>query len=177
MMVSLDGYFEGVGHDLSWHNADNPEFQELVKEHATTTDAILMGHRTYDLMVNYWPSYEARQSDPITADFMTTTQKYAIAHTAFDPGWANVTVIHEQVEETIRGLKNSVGKDIAIFGSNELTVSLLKAGLVDEFRIMVNPVAIGAGTPLFNGIDHPHTFTLKETRKYTSGNTLLIYSS
>jgi len=175
MMVSLDGYFEGYNHDLSWHNANNEEFKRLVEEHSINTDAIVMGRVTYELMKDFWPTDEALKLEPETAAFMTNTQKYAVSHKPFDPGWENAEVIHENIFEGINALKQKDGKDIAIFGSNMLTVSLMEEGLVDEFRLMVNPVAIGSGTPLFHGIKSRVDLTLDSVRKYRSGNVLLTY--
>lgn len=80
MMVSLDGYFEGEDHDLSWHNAKNEEFKRLEAENAVTTDTILMGRVTYELMRNFWPSEMAASMDPVTAKFMNETKKYVVSH-------------------------------------------------------------------------------------------------
>jgi dihydrofolate reductase len=175
MMVSLDGYFEGLGHDLSWHNAKHEEFKRLEAEHKVESDAILMGHATYDLMAKFWPTPTALEADPETAKFMNETPKFVVSHKPFEPGWHNVAVIHVDVLNRIQTLKNQPGKSIALLGSNRLCVSLMEEGLVDEFRIMVNPVALGAGTPLFSGLKKQTNFKLIAVRKYSSGNVLLTY--
>jgi len=175
MMVSLDGYFEGPNHDLSWHNAKNEEFKRLEAEHKVESDAILLGHTTYDLMASFWPTPEALRSDPKTAKFMNETPKFVVSHKPFEPGWKNVSVIYGDVIGQIKALKEKSGKDIALFGSNMLCVSLMEAGLVDGFRIMVNPVAIGMGTPLFVGLKKHTNFKLDSVRKFKSGNVLLYY--
>lgn len=175
MMMSLDGYFEGPNHDLSWHNAKNEEFKRLEAEHIIETDTIVMGHMTYDLMASFWPTEQAKKEDPETAEFMNETKKYVIAHKAFDPGWKNVAVITENVVERIRELKNMEGKNIVILGSNNLCLNLMEAGLVDELRIMVNPVVLGQGTQLFKLIRNKVNLELIDARRYKSGNVLLCY--
>jgi dihydrofolate reductase len=176
MMVSADGYFEGPGHDLSWHNTDK-EFGAFVNEQNGTIGAILMGHTTYDLMAGYWPTAAAQEQDPGTSKFMTETPKFVAAHRPFEPGWENVTVVHDDVPGRVRALKQEAGKDIAIFGSNMLCVSLMEAGLVDEYRLMVNPLALGAGTPLFTGLAGRWDLVLARVRDFASGNVLLTYQN
>jgi dihydrofolate reductase len=175
MMVSLDGYFEGPNHDLSWHNAKNEEFKRLEAEHKVESDAILMGHTTYDMMAGFWPTPMAQEMDAKTAKFMNETQKFVVSHEPFDPGWRNVSVIHGDVFGQIKALKEKSGKDIALLGSNNLCVSLMQKGLVDEFRIMVNPVVLGKGTKLFAGIKSKLDLKLVKTREFKSGNVLLYY--
>ena len=177
MMVSLDGYFEGPDHDISWHNADNDEFQKFCAEQNPQADAILMGHRTYDLMASFWPTQKAIELDPETARFMTDTRKYVVSHRPFDPGWKNATVMTGDVAGQVRALKAQPGKGIALFGSNTLLGGLMKEGLVDEYRIMVNPVVIGKGTPVFAGIAERANLKLKKVRQFASGNVLLTYSN
>ncbi len=175
MMVSLDGYFEGEGHDLSWHNAKNEEFKRLVKAQNVRTDAILMGHNTYRLMASYWSAPMGMKDDPQTARFMTATPKFVAARRPFAPGWKNVTVLDGNATAKVKALKRTKGGDIAMFGSNKLCVGLMAAGLVDECRLMVNPVALGGGTPLFDGIKKPPRFKLAGCRTYRSGNVMLTY--
>lgn len=175
-MISLDGYFEGENHDLSWHHADNDEFQKFVDAQNLTIGAILMGKTTFEMMRSFWPSEEGTNADPKTATFMTQTQKYVITHGEYEPNWENTAVIHGDVFRQIEELKRQPGKDLAIFGSNMLSVSLAEAGLIDEYRIMVNPIAIGTGTPLFKGISAPLRLTLATTRPFPTGNVLLTYT-
>ena len=175
MMVSVDGYFEGPGHDLSWHNVD-AEFNAFAHEQLSDkADTILFGHRTYDLMANFWPTPKGMEDDPETARYMNETEKIVASHTPFTPEWAHTKVIHEDVIGEIKKLKAGSGKDIVILGSNMLCVSLMEAGLVDEFRIMVNPVALGSGTPLFAGLSKRVKLKLTRVREFKSGNVLNYY--
>jgi dihydrofolate reductase len=170
MLVSVDGYFEAPGHDISWHNV-NAEFNDFANKQLEEISTLLFGHRTYDLMASFWPT-----SKSATAGFMNALPKVVVSHSAFKPEWENTTVISANAIDAIRELKNQSGKDIAIFGSNILCVSLMEAGLVDELRIMVCPVALGKGTPLFTGLSKPTKLHLTKTREFSSGNLLQYYT-
>lgn len=178
MMVSLDGYFEGENHDLSWHNVDS-EFNEYAIEQTKHVGILLFGHRTYDLMKDYWPTDAARTDDPVVAELMNTTPKIVFSKTLEKieetEYWKNVRLIKNNVEEEIKKLKEMPGKDLAVYGSNNLSVSLLETNLLDEVRIIVNPVVVGKGTPLFKGIKNKLNFTLLNTKIFKSGNVLLTY--
>jgi dihydrofolate reductase len=126
-------------------------------------------------MKSYWPTPQAIENEPEIARFMNENPKVVFSHKPFDPGWRNVTVITDDVAGEVRKLKAQPGKNIAIFGSNNLCVTLMQAGLVDEFRILVVPVALGDGTPLFKGLANKVDLTLTDTRTFESGKILLTY--
>ena len=172
MNVSLDGYFEAPGHDLSWAKND---FEAFSPEQSQEVDTILLGHRTYEMMKSFWPTPQAEQVAPEIARFMNAKNKVVASHEPFEPGWKNVTVISGDVAGAVKKLKQLPGKDIIILGSNNLSVSLMREGLIDEFQILVNPVAIGEGTSLLAGLPKRADLTLTETRKFDSGTILLTY--
>lgn len=178
MMVSLDGFFEGPGHDLSWHHVDE-EFVDFAIEQTKSVDTLLFGRRTYELMRDFWPTEQARKTDPETAELMNNTPKIVFSHSLTEVHeteyWKNVRLVKENSAEFVRNLKNEHGRDIAIFGSNNFCVSLMENILVDEFRIMINPVVIGKGTRLFEGIKKKMDLKLGKTRTFKNGNILLYY--
>lgn len=178
MMVSLDGYIEGSGHDLSWHHVD-AEFGEFAEKQLLETDTLVMGRKTYQLMEGFWPSAEGLKGDPETARLMNATPKIVISKTLSGvketENWQHVRLIKDNIKSEIEELKSQNGKDIAVLGSNNLCVTLLKDKLLDELRIMINPVAIGEGTPLFAGLKDKIDFTLLKSRTFASGNILLYY--
>lgn len=179
MMTSLDGYIEGDNHDLSWHNVDR-EFNRFAAEQMQEMGTILLGRRTYELMHDYWPT--ATPSDPddkIVADMMDTLPKIVVSHSLEnvkdEEHWHNVRLIKEHVAQELARLKEEPGKDIAVLGSNNLCVALLGLGLLDELRIMINPVVIGSGTPLFATLKDKKQFVLAHTKVFNNGNVLLTY--
>lgn len=181
MMVSLDGYFEGPNHDLGWHNVDE-EFSKFTVENINESDTLLFGRRTYELMASFWPKHVAKKGDKydaIVTSKMNNLPKVVFSRTLKtveeSKNWKNITLIKGNIAEEIMKLKRRPGKKLAVLGSSNLCVTMLRLGLLDELRIMVNPVAIGAGTPLFKGIEDRFAFKLLKTRAFKSGNVLLYY--
>ncbi len=180
MMASLDGYMEGPDHDLSWHNVDD-EFNAFAIKQLDEAGALIFGRRTYELMAGFWPKYKRKPGDSnaVVADKMDELPKIVFSKSldsvAWSEKWDNISLL-KNVKD-IAELKKQPGKDLAVLGSNNLCVSLLRSGLLDELRIMVNPVVIGAGTPLFEGLGRKQEFKLMKTRVFNSGNVLLYYRS
>jgi dihydrofolate reductase len=172
--LSLDGYFEAPGHDLSWAGGDYDAFSS---PGSSQVDSMLFGHRTYEMMKAFWPTQRAREVAPAVADFMNKRTKYVASHHAFDPGWSNVQVLSgDDVPAQVRKLKEGPGGDIIIFGSNELCVSLLQEGLLDELQILLRPVVLGQGTALFAGLTGKVDFFLADTHQFKSGLVLIRYA-
>lgn len=178
MMVSLDGYFEAPGHDLSWHHVDE-EFNDFAVNQMQEADTILFGRRTYQLMESFWPSKEGREGDPQVAKLMNETPKVVVSKSLQEVTetniWKHVRLINANFKDQIKKLKKEKGGNIILLASSNLCVSLLKWGLLDEIRIMINPIVIGKGTPLFEGIDDKVTLKLTKTRVFKTGNVLLTY--
>jgi dihydrofolate reductase len=173
VLMTLDGYHEGPNREIDWHNADQ-EFNEFAIEQTDALGTLVFGRVTYELMAAYWPTPEARESDPIVAGQMNSLPKVVVSRTLDRADWANTRLVKEDVAERLAELKRQPGKDIAIFGSSNLTAGLLRMGLVDEVRILVNPVLLGAGKPLFETADRTK-LKLLQTRTFASGNVLLTY--
>jgi dihydrofolate reductase len=171
-MVTLDGYFEGPDHDISWHKVDD-EFNVFAARQLAAVDGLLFGRVTYQMMAAYWPT--AAGDDPAVALKMNTLPKFVVSRTLENADWANTKIIRENAAEEILKLKQERGKDLALFGSAALLGALAQAGVVDEFRIMVNPILLGKGTPLFQGIDRRTNLKLISSNTYRSGNVLLCY--
>ena len=178
MMVSLDGYFEGPEHDLSWHVVD-AEFGEFAQKQMREADTILFGRRTYQLMESFWPTKAGLEGDPTVAKLMNEMPKVVVSESLQNVQetkiWQHVQLINNDIRDTIIALKKQKGGNIILFASSNLCVSLLEWGLLDEIRIMINPVVIGKGTSLFYGLKKRVSFKLITTRNFTSGNILLTY--
>jgi dihydrofolate reductase len=174
--VTANGYFEGAKGDLSWFKEQDEEARAYAQEQIRQPGTILFGHKTFDLMKSFWPTPMAREADPVMAAFMNDMPKFVAARRPFDPGWQNTTVLSGDAVDGVRTLKATPGTPIVILGSNTLCVSLMKAGLVDAIELMVNPVALGEGTPLFSGYEGRLGLSLTSTRQFKSGNLLLTYA-
>ena len=181
MSVSLDGYFEGPDHDLSWHNVDD-EFNEFAVEQLRQTDLYLFGRRVYETMEAFWPNApndpSLSKDDLEIARQLNHTPKIVYSKTldrvVETENWTNVTLLRDFDPEEVRRLKQQPGKSIGAGGS-DFALSLIKHGLIDEFRLMITPVCLGRGTPLFSGLDRRRSLELIGARRFKSGSTLLTY--
>jgi dihydrofolate reductase len=174
-MTTLDGFFEGPNQDISWHNVDE-EFNEFAIDQLNETGTLLFGRITYQGMASYWPTDAAIHDDPEVAGLMNSLSKIVFSRTLDKPEWNNSRLVKNNVVEEVSKLKQQPGKDIAIFGSSDLAVTLAEQGLIDEYRIIVNPLFLGGGTPLLKGIKEKVNLKLLNARIFKSGNVLLYYA-
>ena len=174
MMVTVDGFFEGPNQELDWHVLDGEFFQSAI-ELLNSVDTILFGRVTYQMMAAYWPTPAAIADDPIIAERMNNLPKIVFSTTLEKAEWQNSEIIKGDGAEEASRLKQEPGKDIVIIGSSDLAVTLMKHGLIDEFRIFVNPVVLGSGKTLFKGLDGRVRLKLLETKTFPSGTVLLRY--
>ena len=173
-LTSLDGYFEGPDRDINWHIVDD-EFNEFAIQQTGEFGALLFGRVTYELMASYWPTEDAKRNAPAITEIMNRLPKIVFSKTLKKVEWENTRLVNENFVEAISKLKQEAGKDIAVFGSSDLAVTLLEHGLLDELRIMVNPILLGEGKPIFQGIKTQLGLKLLKTRTFKSGNILLYY--
>ena len=173
-LISLDGFFEGPKHALDWHNVDE-EFNEFANAQLDSVDVLLFGRVTYQLMAGFWPTPAAARDDPVTAAKMNRLPKIVFSRSLSSVSWENTRLVKENIPEEITRLKSEPGKDLIIFGSSDLSVTLIQHGLIDEFRILVNPVVLGEGKSLFKGIKNRLNLELIKTKRFRSGNILLFY--
>jgi dihydrofolate reductase len=173
-LVSIDGYFAGPNGELDWHNVD-AEFNEYAVELLNSVDVLLFGRVTYLLMADYWPTSFAVENDPIVADKMNSLPKIVFSKTLDKVEWINTKLIKKNIVEEITKLKHQPGKDIALLGSSNLALTFIQHGLIDEYRVIVNPVVLGNGKPLFKGLKDKLNLKLLNIKTFKSGNVLLYY--
>jgi dihydrofolate reductase len=174
IMTTLDGYYEGPNQEFDFWVVDE-ESNGFAVEQLDEVDTLLFGRVTYEGTAAYWPSPAAEEDDPRIAARMNGLSKIVVSRTLDSADWANTRLIKDDVTDELTKLKQQPGKDIAILGSSDLTVSLLQMGLVDEVRIMVNPVVLGAGKSVFRSADERISLKLLKSRRCDSGNVLLYY--
>jgi len=174
LVVTLDGFYEGPNGEFDWPNVDE-EFNEFAIGQLHDTDLLLFGRRTYEGMAGYWPTPAARQDDPVVAELMNTLPKVVVSTTLASADWDNSTVAGGDLAEEITKLKQQPGKGIAVFGSSTLTVGLIELGLLDELRVLINPIVLGDGHSLFRTAKDRLRLELRQTLVFKSGNVLLTY--
>jgi len=173
-LVTLDGYFAGADGDISWHRVDD-EFRELADKAANSGNTLLFGRITYELMASYWPSPEALRDDPVVAGRMNSSEKIVFSRSLEKVDWYNCRLVRGELLHEVRRLKAGSGSDLTVLGSGSIVAQLAAAELIDEYQLLLNPVALGQGRSLFEGIGNQLEFRLTETRRFGNGNLLLCY--
>ncbi|NIJ10184.1 dihydrofolate reductase [Saccharomonospora amisosensis] len=172
--TTVDGYHEGPDREIDWHNVDE-EFTDFSLRQLAETTTLVFGRVTYEMMAAYWPTRQAGETDPEVAERMNTLPKVVISGTLTQAEWANTRVVSTGIAVEIAKLKQSSDGSIAVFGSAALTRWLLRKGLLDELRLMVMPVLLGAGHPVFDGGTGRIGLRLADSTAFASGNVLNTY--
>jgi dihydrofolate reductase len=174
--VTLDGYFAGKNGDISWAKGHmDAEFNAFVAENAKSGGLLLLGRITYELMTSYWPTPLAMKNDPIVAERMNNLPKVVFSRTLDKASWNNTKLVKGDMVAEIRKMKKEPGEGMAILGSGSIVSQLTQEGLIDEYQIVVNPVALGEGRTIFDGIKDTLPLKLAKTRVFGNGNVLLCY--
>jgi dihydrofolate reductase len=172
--ITLNGFFKGAQQDINWHK-HGAEENEYSEEGANSDSMLLFGRITYQMMAGFWQSPMAFETARVVAEGMNKAEKIVFSTTLEQADWHNTTLVKTDVVEFIRHLKQTPGKDMTVLGSGTIVSQLADAGLIDTYQIMVDPVAIGAGTPIFSGIKRQLDLKLISTRTFRSGVVLLNY--
>lgn len=172
--VTLDGFMAGPNGEIDWAIRDD-EVTQYSKEGHDSVDMFLFGRVTYDMMASFWPTPAGQSANPVFAEFLNTSPKIVFSTTLKKADWQNAEVVKELTNEEILKLKQQPGKNMMIFGSGTIVEQLTKLGLIDEYQLMVNPVILGKGKPLFENITDKINLKLVKTKTFKSGIVLLQY--
>jgi len=169
--VSIDGAMGGENPDFfqqifAFHSADVTEY---LNDLLFMPDALLMGQKTYTFFAQVWPTRQGKMADRINS-----MPKYVASRTLKEPLQWNATLMKGDVAEEIRKLKQESGNNLLQYGVGELTHTMLEAGLVDEFRLLVFPFSFGAGPRIFEHMG-VNTLKLLDTKTFSSGVVALHY--
>lgn len=169
--ISLNGVVEEPGEwSIPYFSNDLAHYKS---DELYNSDALLLGRNTYEGFAAAWPEMEEVEGD--FAVRMNTLPKYVVSTTLHRADWNNSTIIRENVSEEVAKLKQESGKNILIGGSAALAKSLMRRNLIDEIRMLVHPIAVGAGKRLFEGAKDSIGLKLVDTRAFESGVVELTY--
>ena len=169
--VSVDGVMGGENADF-WNQVfpfHSDDAQAYLDDLLFMPDALLMGRKTYEFFAQVWPTRQGKQADKING-----MPKYVASQTLEEPLQWNAKLIKGDVPAEVEKLKQASGKSLLQYGVGELTHTMLKHNLVDEFHLLVFPFVFGAGPHIFESMGI-HTFKLIDTKLFSSGAMALIY--
>lgn len=184
--ISLDGVAQapgGADEDTSggfmhgeWHMpfmGDEPT-QQWVLRSIVEAGGFLLGRRTYEIFAAYWPNASA--DEQVIAEPLNTKSKYVVSSTLNEPlQWVNSSLVRGDLPGAVTALKQEDGGDVHVIGSTELVRSLLELGLVDELRVMIDPVVLGGGKRFFSEDGRLRSFSLVDGQVTSKGAILATY--
>jgi dihydrofolate reductase len=177
VFVTLDGYMVGPNEDMSWvMNNFNDEMAKYAGDLMESMDTILLGRVTFEIMTNFWPA-NTEQTAP-GADKMNNTPKVVFSRTLDKAEWGkynNARVVRDHASEEIAKQKELPGKNMVIYGSAKLVQGFSELGLIDEYQLLVHPLVMGVGKPLFANMTTPLNLKLLRTETYKNGVVVLYY--
>jgi dihydrofolate reductase len=178
MNVSLDGYIETPDHGLDWTVVDD-ELHTWFNEHERGIQAALYGRRLYELMAGHWPDADADpEATPVTRDFgeiWRAKPRFVFSSSLEEVAWGRL-VRGDDVGAELARIREEFDGDLSVGGAT-LAASFIERGLVDEYRLIVHPVVLGAGTPFFPALDSPIRLRQTAERRFGSGAVYLGYEA
>jgi dihydrofolate reductase len=178
MHVSLDGFVAGLNGEMDWIKLDN-ELWDYVTSVTDAADTAVYGAITFRMMESYWPTAAtqpgATAHDIDHARWVNNAHKLVVSKSIKSSNWADTEILHENIEKRMLELKHTSGKNLLMLGSPSLAQSFMEAGLIDELRLNVNPVVLGAGKPLFKDGAGRIDLKLEGRRPFASGVVGLHY--
>jgi dihydrofolate reductase len=173
-LITLDGFFEGAkSWDLGWHETVwGEDLERLSMEQLRSADRLLFGRVTYEGMAAYWPSAEGEGE---VAELMNSIPKVVFSRTLKRAEWSNTSLVNGDAVAEVSHLKAAGDKNTFVFGSGDLSATLTRHGLFDEYRLAVAPVILGSGRTLFGRGLSELKLKLLEARPLSSGAVILRY--
>jgi len=175
--VSLDGVVQDPAGDEGFDRGgwvgpikDRPGIGKLALDEAMDSEALLLGRRSYEWMAGRWPSRSGE-----LADRLNGMPKYVVSSTLEDPDWSNSTVLEGDVVHEVSRLKHDLDGDIVVVASFQLVRTLMEHDLVDELRLKIYPVVLGAGDRLFGRTDDAAPMRLVDRQTIDGDVVYLVY--
>ena len=177
MQTTLDGFVAGPNGEMDWIMSGDDEWQELFKDLATV-DTMLLGRNMYPGYSDYWRSVlsdpAGNKNEKKYAELADRTPHIVFSGSLQAADWKNTRIARNAGKE-VAGLKREKGGDIIAWGGASFASSLINLGLIDEYRITLNPTLLGGGLSLFSNVRERHNLALRDSRQLGSGMMLLRY--
>lgn len=179
VQITIDGFISGNNGNMDWMCFPwSDDIENYVREITEPVDTIILGRKLAEGFIPHWENVAKNPNDPEYESGVkyTITPKIVFTKTIKKSTWNNTDISNGDLVEEITKLKKLPGKDIIVFGGGTFVSSLIKASLIDEFHLFINPVAIGNGMTIFKTLVQNQNMILKNTKQFDCGITLLCYN-
>lgn len=172
--LTLNGFYKDMDNSTAWHQHDAEG--AAYSEQAMQSESILLfGRITYEMMYSFWPAPMAAELFPQVAAGMNKAEKIVYSNTLSSAEWNNTSIIKGDIVAQTQQLKTTKGNDLTILGSGSLITQFTDAGLIDSYQFLIDPLVIGNGVSIFNGIKEKLVLKLASQRTFKNGALLVTY--
>ena len=178
MQVSIDGFNStGPNDEQKWVTWAWDEIKQYVLDLAESADTEIIGRKLAVDYIPYWREANTKPDDPMyeVSEIKAKQKKIVFTKTLESSEWENIEIAKGNIVEEVNRLKNQNGKDIIVYGGSSFVSSLVKEKLIDEYHLLINPVALGKGVPIFNQLEDWQQLKLKKAITCDSGIVILHY--
>ena len=177
--ITLDGFLADPNGELNWVIVDET-MGKYENDLLSSADTLILGRVTYQSFAGAWPyvpeNPSASEGEKEYARKLNSMRKIVFSKSLEKAEWSNSQLVKEVLPEEIAKMKQEPGKDMVIYGSASIVQSFTNLGLIDEYQLLVHPVVLGSGKPLFGGIAKPAQLRLLQTKSFPSGVVGLYYA-
>lgn len=180
VQMSIDGCIAGPNGEMDWMvGLQDDKLNKYVNELTESFDTILLGRKMTDVFISYWSDVINKPDEPwyALAKKMIEIPKVVFTKTLNKSKWINTDIATGDLTDEIMKLKSRDGKDMVVYGGASFDSSLIKLGLIDEFLLFINPVAIGNGMTIFKDLNEIQKFNMVKSIAFDSGIVLLHYEA
>lgn len=180
--VTLDGFYAGPNGEIDWFKdiKKDKKFEKYTHKQSQSGNTLLFGRTTYEMMKSYWPTADARKNDRDMAKVMNNSPKIVFSKTLSsvqeEAHWKNIRLFHEIDKKEITQMKKLENTDFTLLGSGTVVQQFANRGLIDQYALVVVPVILGAGKPLFMDVKKMN-LQLLDARAFKNGIAFLIYEA
>jgi len=178
--ISLDGFASGPNGELDWFAykgfLKGTELGKYTRALLSSVDSILLGRQTYEEFSSRWPT--RTDDDPVITERMNNLPKFVFSRSLKQVAWGNwgtAKLVKEDAATALSKMKQEPGRDMVVLGSFTLVSTLMKAGLIDEYQLLVYPVVLGKGKPEFKDMNARYSLNLIDVKQFKSGAVELVY--
>ena len=176
VQITLDGFISGKNNEMDWMIVNwSNDLKDYVTRLNERVDTILLGKNLALGFIPHWTDAYNRPEPMEGSEKYVKTPKVVFSKTLKKSEWDNTVVANGDLIEEVNKLKNQKGKDMIVFGGGKFVSSLIKKGLIDEYHLFINPVALGEGMPIFQDLDHRQNVTLQNSQVFECGIVVLKY--